>query len=69
MLSWLKDYLTNRKQFTFVNNVKSNLGTVNIGVPHGSVLGPLLFMIYVNDITAATREDQVRLIADDSFRH
>ena len=63
---WLQDYLSNRKQFTHVNGTDSKLQTVNIGVPQGSVLGPLLFIVYVNDIAAATGADQVRLFADDS---
>ena len=66
MYKWIKDYLSNRKQFTFVNNTTSSLQQVNIGVPQGSVLGPLFFIVYVNDISAATGADQVRLFADDS---
>ena len=66
MHRWIRDYLSNRKQFTYVNDTASSSQTVNIGVPQGSVLGPLFFIIYVNDISAATGSDQVRLFADDS---
>ena len=66
MHRWMENYLTNRKQFTHVNNTNSKLQEVNIGVPQGSVLGPLLFIVDVNDIAAATGADQVRLFADDS---
>ena len=49
-LEWIKDYLLNRKQYVVYNNTKSNISSVEIGVPQGSILGPLLFLIYVNEL-------------------
>src|SRR6267154_2747293 len=66
MYDWLKDYLCDRMQYTFVNGVKSSTDKINIGVPQGSVLGPLLFLIYVNDMHAATPETTPKLFADDT---
>ena len=65
LLKWLKDYLENRKQAVFVNNESSNLGNVRAGVPQGSVLGPLLFLIYINDI-CDNLSNLARLFADDT---
>ena len=62
---WFSSYLTSRKQFTYVNGHRSGLGTVHTGVPQGSVLGPILFSIYVNDMANATIL-QPRLFADDT---
>ncbi len=66
--NWFESYLSGRKQFTVVNNTKSNEDYVTIEVPQGSVLGPILFLIYVNDIgnISKTNTDQIMLFADDT---
>ena len=65
-LGWFTNYLTNREQYTVANGVCSHKQSVHFGVPQGSVLGPLLFLVYVNDIAASTGEHKLRLFADDS---
>ena len=64
---FFRSYLTIRRQYTLVNGIKSNSGYVNSGVPQGSVLGPLLFLLYINDIKHAIGCDNVKLFADDTF--
>ena len=59
-------YLSNRKQFLSVNGYKSNLADVKCGVPQGSILGPLLFLIYINDLHAAIKYSAVHHFADDT---
>jgi hypothetical protein len=46
LLIWFKNYLSGRRQFVFVNNEQSDSGLVKAGVPRGSILGPLLFLLY-----------------------
>ena len=66
MYNWIQNYLSNRSQFTFVNNVSSDIGNIVCGVPQGSVLGPLLFLLYVNDISNAVSGDRLKMFADDT---
>ena len=47
---FIRSYLSNRKQFTIINGYCSSQRGINVGVPEGSVLGPLFFFIYINDI-------------------
>ena len=63
---WFCSYLSDRYQFTCVNNSKSDVNMITCGVPQGSVLGPLLFLIYVNDIANAVPNVNVKLFADDT---
>lgn len=65
LLNWLSSYLSNRKQRVVLNSSFSETKDVSAGVPQGSVLGPLLFLIYVNDI-AEQLLSLTRLYADDS---
>ena len=65
-VDWLKSYLTNRTQVTAIGNVYSTTKPVHIGVPQGSVLGPLLFIVYVNDMSSCIKHCKVSLYADDT---
>ena len=65
MLELLKSYLNNRRQFTVANGTQSDEMEINCGVPQGSVLGPLLFILYTNDIQNCT-EQTLKLFADDT---
>lgn len=63
--SLFASFLTNRYQYVSLNGVKSSIKPINCGVPQGSVLGPLLFTLYINDISNCTTCDP-RLFADDT---
>ena len=65
-LGWFRDYLTNRKQFVYINGTSSSEQPISCGVPQGSLLGPLLFLIYINDIQNSSEILQFILFADDS---
>ena len=64
--NFFRSFLTNRKQFSCINGIDSSLLNINCGVPQGSVLGPILFLIYINDLHRALPDCKVRLFADDT---
>ena len=65
-IEWFRSYLTNRKQFVYLNGESTALKDVTCGVPQGSVLGPLLFLIYINDLPNISNILQFYLFADDT---
>ena len=65
----IKSYLKNRKQFVQVQNVCSSYTEVICGVPQGSILGPLLFIVYINDLAKVSELIKLILFADDSSTH
>ncbi len=66
MFQILESFLTNRKQRVIINGLTSEWVNVEAGVPQGSVLGPLLFLIYINDLSESIKSE-VRMFADDTF--
>ena len=65
--TWIKDYLSNRCQRVVINNCYSDLLPVVSGVPQGSILGCLLFIIYINDIASIVHHRSVLKFADDTM--
>ena len=63
---WFSSYLTNRQQFVSIDNSKSDIKPIIHGVPQGSVLGPLLFLVYINDLHKCIRFSTTRHFADDT---
>ena len=64
-LELMKSYITNQKQYVFYNNEYLNPITPAFGTPQGSILGPLIFLIYASDIVNAARLLSLTLYADD----
>ena len=65
-LAWFGSYLSNRVQYCRVNGVDSQIENINIGMPHGSCLGPLLFLVYINDLPRAIKNSTTSMYADDT---
>ena len=64
--NWFRSFLTNRKQYVSINGFFSQTKIVRCGVPQGSTLGPLLFLIYINDLNNALDKCRVHHFADDT---
>ena len=65
-LSWFESYLFGRKQIVSYDGALSEIQAISCGVPQGSILGPLLFTILMNDIVKNLRQSEMTLYADDS---
>ena len=66
-LLWFKNYLANRQQFVSVNGKDSECRAIKKGVPQGSILGPYLFLVYINDLTSCTSLFAILFADDTSF--
>ena len=63
---WLRSRLSNRKHYISINGYESVFAAINCGIPQGSVLGPLLFLLYINDLNQAIKFFKVHHFADDT---
>ena len=66
-VNWFNAYLTNRTQSVIINGIQTDAEPILYGVPQGSVLGPLLFIMYINDLPSVTKCCKVHLYADDTL--
>ena len=66
VIKWFESYFSNRTFLAFIDNVFSEAGTLKYGVPQGSILGSLLFLIYVNDLIKSLSDAGSYLYADDT---
>ena len=66
ILDWFRSYLQNRKQYIHINYTNSNLGSISCGVLQGSILGPLLFILYINNIFNISHLMRTIVFADDT---
>ena len=64
--SWFESYLKDRKQYVSINGYNSKHLSISLGVPQDSVLGPLLFLIYINDLNTAIKHCKVHHFVDDT---
>ena len=64
--NWFKSYLTNRSQYCFIDGQVSDIVGIECGIPQGSCLGPLLFIIYLNDFEHCLEHSRVNIYADDT---
>ena len=65
-LLWFSSYLLNRKQKVVINNIESTTQNIVCGVPQGTILGPLLFLMFINDLPLYTDNVFADLYADDT---
>ena len=64
--NWISNYLSNRQQYVQINECSSDLLSIKCGVPQGSILGPKLFILYINDICSVSDVCKFVLFADDT---
>ena len=63
---WFKSYISDRIQYTTINNKRSKIQTIKYGVPQGSILGPILFLIYINELSQSIKNSKIHPFADDT---
>ena len=65
-LNWFRSYLSNRQCYVEVEGIRSDISFVNVGVPQGSILGPILFLFFINDVSNISNKFSTTLFADDT---
>ena len=65
-MSWFSNYLFNRKQYVAIDGQSSEMQAISCGVPHGSILGPLMFILIINDIESNLKLCNIILYAADT---
>ena len=68
-LTWFASYLSCRQQRVCMQGLSSDWGEIHVGVPQGSILGPLLFSVYMNDLSTVVKNCELNLYADDMEMH